>query len=67
MNDLDKLRHLIEHWAEHNSGHSDTYLEWSSKAEAAGREDVSKLLKELSAGTLQLNELLRRAEGLLKG
>jgi hypothetical protein len=28
MDDLQKLKHLIGHWKEHNDEHAQTYLEW---------------------------------------
>ncbi len=66
MDDLGKLAHLVEHWGEHNAGHSESYREWAKKAEAAGRGDIAAILEELASGTLALNELLRRASDLLK-
>lgn len=65
MDDIAKLKHLVEHWAEHNAGHSETYAEWAQRAEAAGREDISTILKELAKAALELNELLSRAAELL--
>jgi hypothetical protein len=47
MDDLQKLKHLIEHWKEHNEEHAQTYLEWSKKADGAGRGELASSLKGL--------------------
>lgn len=66
MDDLGKLKHLVEHWVEHNSGHAESYLEWSKKAELLGKEEISGILRELAEGTIKLNNLLKKASDLLK-
>ena len=64
MDDLKKLRHLIEHWAEHNAEHAQTYLEWSKKADSLGKKELSEVLGELSENTLKLDGLFKKALGL---
>lgn len=66
MTDLEKLRHLLEHWIEHNDEHSKTYLEWSKKAGAAGKTELSAALKEIAEKTLGLNKLFNKARHLCK-
>ncbi len=66
MDDLGKLKHLLEHWAEHNAGHADGYLEWAGRARQSGREDLSQILVEVAEGTRKLNLLLEKASGLLR-
>jgi hypothetical protein len=65
MDDLVKLKHLIDHWAEHNGEHAATYEEWAAKAEAAGRQELSSTLRELAEGTRRLGELFGKAGSLL--
>ncbi len=64
MDELQKLRHLIEHWEDHNAGHAETYLEWSRKADAMGKKDLAAILIELSERTRQLKELFNKARDL---
>ncbi len=66
MDDLGKLKHLVEHWVEHNSGHAESYLEWSKKAGLLGKDEIAAVLKELAEDTIKLNELLKKASALLK-
>jgi hypothetical protein len=65
MDDLQKLKHLIVHWKEHNEEHAQTYLEWSKKADGAGKGELAALLRELADGTLKMGKLFDRAGGLL--
>lgn len=65
MDDLEKLKHLIGHWAEHNDEHAKTYLEWSERIGAQGKEELSGVLREISEETIRLGELFRKAEGLI--
>jgi hypothetical protein len=45
MNDLEKLKHLLNHWREHNDDHVNAYNEWAKKAETLGKTDLSKALE----------------------
>ena len=47
MTELDKLKKLLEHWAEHNEEHAKTYLEWAEKAAASGDNNYPLYLKRL--------------------
>lgn len=61
MDEMDKLRHLIEHWMEHNVEHAATYNEWASRAEANGKVDASETLRKVASETGRLNAMLREA------
>lgn len=61
MDDTDKLAHMIEHWIEHNEEHAKSYLEWSKKAQGAGKEELALILADLSVETGRLEALLRKA------
>jgi hypothetical protein len=65
MDDLQKLKHLIGHWKEHNEEHAQTYLEWSKKADASGKGELAAILRELAEGTLRMEKLFERAGDLL--
>jgi len=61
MTELEKLRHLLEHWMEHNDAHVTTYSEWAGKAESLGRKDVAELLRQITADSRKLNTLFEKA------
>ena len=64
MTDLDKLKHLLKHWMEHNDAHVNTYEEWAQKAEAMGENDPGGFDlpddKTLEAALLQVDEKPKR-------
>ena len=62
MTELEKLKHLLKHWMEHNDAHVKTYTEWAEKAEALERNDISDILKLIVQDSNKLNELFRKAE-----
>lgn len=67
MDEMDKLRHLIGHWVEHNVEHANTYNEWAARAEAAGRPKAAGTLRRIASETERLNALFREAEEALRG
>lgn len=38
MNDVEKLRHLLPHWLEHNAEHAAEFRTWAERARSAGEE-----------------------------
>lgn len=61
MTELEKLKHLLEHWTEHNEDHVKTYMEWAEKAELLGKKELSGILKQIAAESKKLDELFKRA------
>ncbi|RJQ39987.1 MAG: hypothetical protein C4550_04220 [Nitrospiraceae bacterium] len=61
MKESEKLRHLLEHWAEHNEEHAKTYLEWAEKASASGDNELSSILKEIAESTKRMDGLFEKA------
>jgi hypothetical protein len=61
MTELEKLKHLLEHWTEHNEAHIKTYNEWASKAEALGETELSGLLRQVVDESRKLNALFNKA------
>ena len=61
MDEIAKLHHLLEHWAEHNTEHAKTYQDWSKRAEALGRPELAKLLKTIADETLATDAHFRKA------
>lgn len=67
MNDLDKLRVMLPHWIEHNSGHGGEFLQWAGTMEAAGKPDIAELLKRAAASLRNAEAALRDALGKAGG
>ena len=61
----EKLRHLVNHWKEHNAAHAVTYEEWAKKASQSGDPELSEILSDIAEKTLGLDDLFERALALL--
>lgn len=61
MQDMAKLRHLIEHWMEHNEGHLATYVEWANKAGEMNRPALAATLKNIADETNKMDALFKKA------
>jgi len=71
MNDLDKLRVMLPHWIDHNSGHGREYALWAQHMDSCGRDEIAELLrgaeKSLQEADTALQEALRKAGGPPEG
>ncbi len=65
MTDLEKLKKLIQHWAEHNEEHVNTYLEWADKAEKSGDKEIYNILREIAESTKKMDGLFERAKKII--
>ncbi len=59
--EMEKLRVLIEHWAEHNHEHADTYMQWAEKVKASGDTNLYEMLREIAVETKKMNALFDKA------
>jgi len=66
MDDINKLHHLLEHWAEHNIDHAKSYADWAEKARALGKGELYGVLKEIAEETQKMDLLFRRAADLCR-
>ena len=66
MEDIGKLKKLIEHWSEHNIEHAETYEEWAIKAKEMGREDLYKILNDIASKTRGIEELYEKAKKVIR-
>ena len=64
MDDVSKLKHLLEHWAEHNTEHARTYLDWAKKADALGKAELAGILREIAKETEKMDSMFKKAETL---
>jgi len=62
--ELEKLRHLMEHWVEHNAEHIAKYREWAEKIRNE-REDIAKAIEESIEHFEKGNEILKKAMGMI--
>jgi hypothetical protein len=65
MTELEKLKHLLEHWIEHNEAHVKTYSEWSLKAETLGEKELAGILGQVVEESRKLDGLFKKAMELL--
>lgn len=61
MTELEKLKHLLKHWTEHNDAHVKTYGEWAAKAESLDRKELANILKQIVDDSNKLNRLFKKA------
>jgi cobalt/nickel transport system ATP-binding protein len=61
MDEISKLHHLLEHWAEHNLEHAKTYEEWSKKAEALGKKELAGVLTKIAHESMATDKLFKKA------
>jgi hypothetical protein len=61
MDEMEKLKHLLEHWIEHNEEHVKTYRDWAGKALAAGKPELSEVLRDIAAETGKMEKLFLKA------
>ncbi len=61
MTDLEKLKHLLEHWIEHNDDHVKIYNEWAGRAESLGKKELSGLLTQITEESRKLKDLFKKA------
>lgn len=65
MEDIEKLRHLIGHWFEHNAEHARTYLHWAGAADENGRAKLAAVLRRMADETGKMDGLLKEAQEAL--
>jgi rubrerythrin len=65
MDDIKKLKHLIDHWFEHNAEHVRTYLHWADVADEKGNAELAAVLKQMADETGKMEGLLKRAKELV--
>jgi hypothetical protein len=66
MDEITKLHHLLGHWAEHNSEHAKTYLDWAKKADSLGKKELAGLLLRIADETVAMDKLFSKAMELCR-
>ncbi|MEW6600825.1 MAG: hypothetical protein AB1499_07630 [Nitrospirota bacterium] len=66
MTELEKLKHLLEHWIEHNDAHIQTYKEWAAKADTLGEKELAEILGRIADESRGLETLFNKAIQIIK-
>lgn len=66
MDDISKLRHLLEHWREHNDEHAETYRQWAEKAATLGNKELSEVLGKLYHEAKKMDVLFEDAMKMIR-
>jgi|Deesub1362A_J573_1020465.scaffolds.fasta_scaffold00102_74 rubrerythrin len=61
MREIEKLRRLLEHWAEHEAGHRQEYLRWAQRAQEEGLSGPARLLREAARQSQGTEALFKEA------
>lgn len=61
MTELEKLKHLLEHWIEHNDSHIKTYNEWAEKVASLGEKELAGILEQIADESRNLEKLFNQA------
>lgn len=61
MSEAEKLRVLLPHWMEHNSGHEAECSKWSAIAREEGKEKVAEYIDAAVKAMKDVNDLLGKA------
>ena len=61
MDEIAKLHHLLQHWAEHNSEHAKTYRDWAKKADSLGKKELAGILLRIADETVAMDKLFSDA------
>lgn len=61
MNEIEKLRVLLPHWIEHNTGHESECLKWVEIAKEQGKIDVASSIEAAVQTMKKANQHLETA------
>lgn len=61
MTDLEKLRVVLPHWIEHNTGHGREFADWADTLQSAGEEEIAVLLRKAEDFLQQADAVLKQA------
>lgn len=61
MNDIEKLRVLLQHWIEHNDGHVQEFEKWRVTMTEGGKQSLAGHIGDAVAAMATVNEKLTRA------
>lgn len=65
MDEVEKLKHLLNHWIEHNEEHGKEFRDWANKATVLGKTAVSADIMEAVQHLEEANKSLSKASDSL--
>ena len=60
--DMQTLYVLLGHWVDHNKSHSESFLEWATKAESNMKSEIADLIRKAVASIEEANSALEQAK-----
>ena len=60
MENLDKLRILLQHWIDHNKGHAEEFEKWQYVAAHEGGASIAEHIAGAIKGMEKVNTLLKK-------
>ncbi len=67
MNNVEKLRVMLQHWIEHNKGHMDEFEKWRGVMKIEGQaslaDHIQKTIELMAAVNAELEQTLEEAGG----
>lgn len=65
MEQLKKLKRLLNYWKEHNNEHAQIYMDWAEKVSSIGNEELSRTLVRLYMEQKRLNRRFEEAKRMI--
>ena len=65
MEQLKKLKRLLNYWTEHNNEHAQIYMDWAEKVSSTGNEELSRTLVRLYMEQKRLNRRFEEAKRMI--
>ncbi len=67
MDNVEKLRVMLQHWIEHNKGHMDEFEKWRGTMSTEGRtslaDHIQKTVELMGSVNVELEKALKEAGG----
>lgn len=61
MENVEKLRVLLQHWIDHNKGHAEEFSKWQEIVTAEGQPSIADHIARAIEQMLKVNEHLKQA------
>ncbi len=65
MEQLKKLKRLLNYWTEHNNEHTQIYMDWAEKVSSTGNEELSRTLVRLYMEQKRLDRRFEEAKRMI--
>ncbi|OGW53561.1 MAG: hypothetical protein A2Y81_10575 [Nitrospirae bacterium RBG_13_43_8] len=65
MDQLEKLKRMLNYWEEHNNEHIKIYMEWAAKISSLGKAELSKTLVRLYTEQRRINRCIEKAKRMI--